>query len=75
MWIPCIRTFLDPHIRLHLQAEREHDNPEDHLTVAVVKVGEDGLQNLVGHIIRELSRLLSHFLAHGGDINCEVKGG
>ena len=39
----------------------------------MVKVEEDGSESVVGHISRELSRLLSHFLAHGGDISCEVK--
>ena len=33
---------------------------EDHFAVAVIQVGEDGSQNVVGHIPRELSRLLSH---------------
>ena len=63
-----------PYIGEYLQAEREHDNSEDRFAVAVVKTGEGGSQIVVGHIPRELSRLLSHFLAHGGDISCEVKG-
>ena len=61
------------HVREHLQAEREHNNSEDRFTVAVVKT-EGGSQIVVGHIPRKLSHLLSHFLAHGGDISCEVKG-
>ena len=63
-----------PNIGEHLQAEREHDNSEDRFAVAVVKTGEGGSQIVVGHIPRELSCLLPHFLAHGGDISCEVKG-
>ena len=62
------------HIGQHLHVERELDNAEDRFEVAVVKVGEDGSRSIVGHIAREPSRLLSHFMAHGGDISCEVKG-
>ena len=62
-----------PHIRQHLQSKRERDNTEDHFAVAVVKVGEDGSQCVVGHIPKELSHLLSHFLAHGGDISCDFQ--
>ena len=63
-----------PHIGQQLQAEKERNNPADRFAVAVIKVGEDGSRSVVGHIPRELSRLLSHFLAHGGDISCEVTG-
>ena len=63
-----------PHIGQQLQAEKERYNHEDRFAVAVIKVGGNGSQSVVGYIPRELSRLLSHFLAHGADIICEVTG-
>ena len=62
-----------PHTGQYLQVERELDNAKYYFTVAVVKVGKDGSRSVVGHISRELSCLLSHFLAHGEDVGCEVK--
>ena len=56
-----------PHIGQQLQAEKERYNHEDCFAVAVIKVGGNGSRSVVGYIPRELSRLLSHFLAHGGD--------
>lgn len=43
-----------PHVGQQLQTERESDNREDHFAVAVMKAGEDGSQNVVGHLPREL---------------------
>ena len=63
-----------PHVGEQLETEREPNNTEDRFAVAVIKVGQNGSRTVVGHIPRELSSLLFHFLAHGGDISCEVTG-
>ena len=62
-----------PRIGQQLNTERETDNPEDRFAIAVVDV-IDGSCSTVGHIPRELSRVLSHFMIHGGEIICEVTG-
>ena len=64
----------NPYIGQQLQTERELDNPDDTFAVAVVEVKHDGARKKVGHIIRSLSRLLSHFMMHGREVVCEVTG-
>ena len=54
-----------------LNTKREIGNPEDCFAIAVVDV-IDGSCCTVGHIPRELSRVLSHFIEHGGEITCQV---
>ena len=67
------RHSWNPHIGQQLPTERETDNPEDRFAIAVVDT-IDGSYSTVGHIPRELSRILSHFMNHGGEITCEVTG-
>ena len=55
-----------------LGANREHDNPNDRFAVAVVRSDDPSLT--LGHLPRELSNMLWHFLAHGGKIECEQGG-
>ena len=55
-----------------IQRENSILNSKHCLAVAVVKVGDDGSQSVVDHIPRELSHLLSHILAHGGDISSRL---
>ena len=55
-----------------LNTKREIGNPEDRFAMAVVDVIDGSCT--VGHIPRELSRVLSHFIEHGGEITCQVTG-
>ena len=53
-----------------LQIQREAGNPEDRYAVAVLTPDANCT---VGHMPSELSQLLSYFIAHGGEVMCEVK--
>ena len=53
--------------------EREVLNTEDPNAVAIVDF-QEGKKRIVGHIPREISRVLSYFIAHGGEAKCVVKG-
>ena len=62
-----------PIIGEQLQVDREVGNPFDHFSVAVFKTcPNSGTRAIVGHLPREISCLLAHFLDHGGEIQCEV---
>ena len=58
-----------PRIGQQLPMKREIGNPEDRFAIAVVDV-IDGSCCTVGHILRELSGVLSHFMEHRGEITC-----
>ena len=63
------RQVWTPHLGQRLSGCREHGNVEDRFAVAVI---ERGGTDIVGHLPREMSRVLWYFLVHGGVINCEV---
>ena len=56
-----------------MYAKKDDGNSEDRCAVAVVR-NSDVDDHTVGHLPRELSHVLWHFLNHGGDIQCEVTG-
>ena len=47
----------------------EENNIHDRHAVTVMKDNE-----IVGHVPRELSRLLYHFLKHSGEVSCVITG-
>ena len=49
-------------------ADRIMNDYDDH-AVSVVKA-----ETIVGHIPREMSRTLWHFIMHGGSVGCEITG-
>ena len=51
-----------------LHVEQETHNVQDRFAVAVVK---DDIT--VGHVPREVSRLVWHFIEYDGTVNCELK--
>jgi len=51
-----------------LHVEQEAHNPEDRFAVAVLKTG------IVGHVPREISRIVWYFIEHNGTVSCEVTG-
>ena len=66
VWLPLIGQ--------RLSDERELHNPEDRFAVAAMKHSSTGDTSVVGHLPREISRVLWYFLLHGGEIDCEVIG-
>ena len=56
-----------PFIGEVLRVEQETHNVQDRFAVAVVK---DNIT--VGHVPREVSRLVWHFIEHDGTVNCEI---
>ena len=68
------RRLWRPHTGERLQTKKDDGNREDRFAVAVVKSNSDDTITTVGHLHRELSHLLWHFLTHGGEIECEVTG-
>ena len=52
-----------------LEAARECGNRHDRHAVSLLKADV-----IVGHVPRQLSRVLFFFLSHGGKITCEVTG-
>jgi len=61
--------LLNPGIGQMLTTSPEDSNPEDKHSVAVQL-----LEQTVGHMPREQSRVSWYFLKHGGQIICEVTG-
>jgi hypothetical protein len=61
-----------PHLGQHLKADRERGNAEDRFAIAVRENGDD--KPVIGHLPRELSKVLWYFLIHGGVVECEVTG-
>ena len=59
----------NPRIGEILVVLREPSNPYDAHAVAIHK---DGV--VVGHVPREYCRAVSFFIAHGGEVTCEVIG-
>ena len=67
------KSTWQPIIGEQLHIDREVGNPRDHFAVAVFKTcPNSGTRTIVGHVPREISCLLTHFLNHGGEIRCEV---
>ena len=52
-----------------LLVEQEDHNPENCFAVAILKSGE-----IVGHVPREISRIIWYFIEHDGTVSCEVTG-
>ena len=66
-----------PHLGQHLSVEREHGNVEDRFAITVREHSGTGTNEdrpLVGHLPRELSKVLWYFLFHRGVVECEVTG-
>jgi len=61
VWTPYLGEFL--------LVEQEDHNPEDCFAVAILKSG-----GIVGHVPREMSRIVWHFIEHDGTVSCEVTG-
>ena len=62
-----------PFIGEHLEIEGENSNAHDRFAVAVIKVcPARGTRKVVGHIPREISNIIWHFLSHGGEGKCIV---
>ena len=55
--------------RWKLPAMPMEDNLHNHHAVAIIKDSET-----VGHVPREISRILYFFLKHSGDISCIITG-
>ena len=62
VWSPTIGEVL--------QLSREEGNEHDRFAVCLLKPGAV----TVGHVPRDLSRKIWHFLRHGGKATCEITG-
>ena len=65
----CKSTW-QPFIGEDLEIERENGNSHDRFAVAIIKVYPSGM--IVGHIPRKISKIIWHFLSHGGEGKCIV---
>ena len=63
------RRIWNARIGEQLQSTREDGNSEDKFAIALTK---DDVT--IGHVPREQSRILWHFLSHGGKLTAEVSG-
>ena len=63
------KTVWTPFVGEILLVQQEDHNPEDSFTVAILKSGE-----IVGHVPREISRIVWYFIEHDGTVSCEVTG-
>ena len=63
------KDIWSPYIGEHLTLQREDSNTHDRHAVCLMK---DNCA--VGHVPRELSRVVWYFLCHGGRVTCEVTG-
>ena len=63
------KSVWTPLLGERLLVRPETGNNHDKYAVSVVKHGE-----IVGHLPRELSRTVWHFILHGGQVTCEVTG-
>ena len=61
---------MTPKIAEVLQVFPEPSNPFDAHAVAILK--DNG--TIVGHVLRELSRVICSFIVEGGTVVCEVTG-
>ena len=59
-----------PHSGEILLVEKEPGNSHDRCAVALLKAD----RTTVGRVPREFSRVVWHYLSHGGKISCEVTG-
>ena len=59
IWIPSVGEIL--------HVEQEAHNTADSFVVATVKD-----ETVVGHVLREVSRFVWHFIKHNGTGTCEV---
>jgi len=69
----CAEDIWTPFVGEILCVEQEDDNPEDCFAVCIVKGSALG-NNIVGHVPREVSRLVWYFIVHGGNVVCEITG-
>jgi len=58
IWTPVINEILS--------LSQEHEDP---FAVSVIKDGD-----IVGHVPREVSRIVWHFIEHDGIVDCQVSG-
>ena len=71
------RTVWTPHIGQCLRVEKEHNNIMDKYAIATILVGsveDSDAKTVIGHMPRELSKVLWYFMSHGGLIDCEITG-
>ena len=61
IWMPVIGEILT--------CDQEHGNFEDLLATGVINDG-----NIVGHVPREVSRIVWYFIEHDGYVDCRVTG-
>ena len=67
-----------PHLGQRLSVESERGNAEDRFAITVREhsgtktVKDVNNRPIVGHLSRELSKVLWYFLLHGGVLECEV---
>ena len=60
------KSTWQPFIGEHLEIERENGNTHDRFAVAVIKICPTRrTRTIVGHIPKEISNIIWHFLSHG----------
>jgi len=57
-----------------LRVEQEDDNPEGCFAVCIMKGSAQG-DNIVGHVPREVSRLVWYFIEHGENVVSKITNG
>ena len=68
------RREWSPHLEQRLRAVKEHGNTNHRFAIAVTRAEKDVDDRIVGHLPRELSKVLWYFFLHGGDLECVVTG-
>ena len=63
------KSIWNPIIGEDLEVCREPENVHDHRAVNIKKS-----RAIVGHVLREISRVLGRFISHGGNVSCRVRG-
>lgn len=61
--------YWSPYIGENLVARQEDGNQIDKFAVAIYRENE-----IVGHVPREISKIVWHFIKHGGAVNITVTG-
>ena len=64
------KSTWQPFIGEDLEIERENGKSHDRFAIAIIKVCPT--RTIVGHIPREISKIIRHFLSHGGEGKCIV---
>lgn len=63
------KTVWTPYVGEVLEVQEELDNHHDSYALCILKAGI-----IVGHVPREVSRIFTFFIRHGGTITSEVTG-